>query len=105
MTKKYEVLMATTYGQWVEVEADNEDQAVEKAGEGEWETVVKESMTDRYPTGDVREIVGEPLDSKAKLYDETGVPSSGSYKNHLPRLMKEIEDRTERRDNKGDEDE
>ena len=92
MTKKYEVLMATTYGQWVEVEADNEDQAVDKANEGEWETVVKESMTDRYSTGDVREIVEEPIDSKSKLYDEIGVPSSGSYKNHLPRLMKELED-------------
>tara|TARA_R110002110_G_scaffold341167_1_gene551424 strand:+ start:128 stop:451 length:324 start_codon:yes stop_codon:yes gene_type:complete len=96
MTKKYEVLMATTYGEWVEVEADNEEQAVDKANEGEWETVVKSSMTDRYSTGDVREIVGEPIDSKAKLYDEIGVPSSGArYNNHLPRLIKEIEDRAE----------
>jgi hypothetical protein len=64
MSKTYEVLMSTTYGQWVEVKADNEDQAVEKAGEGEWEVVVKESMTDRYPTGDVREIVKEPEPKK-----------------------------------------
>ena len=78
MTKKYEVLMATTYGEWVEVEADNEEQAVDKANEGEWETVVKSSMTDRYSTGDVREIVKEaPV---------------GDYKNHLPRLMEEMED-------------
>ena len=77
MTKKYEVLMATTYGQWVEVEADNEDQAVDKANEGEWEKVVKESMTDRYPTGDVREIVKEP--------------KPNPYENALPRLMKEME--------------
>ena len=33
----------------------------------------------------------EPLSSKAKLHDETGIASSGSYKNHLPRLMEEIE--------------
>ena len=36
-------------------------------------------------------MVGEPLDSKSKLHDETGVASSGSYKNHLPRLMEEME--------------
>ena len=78
MPKKYEVLMSTTYGEWVEVEADNEDQAVEKAGEGEWDTVVKSKMTDRYPTGDVREIVGEP--------------KPNPYENALPRLMKEMED-------------
>lgn len=47
-------------------------------------------------------MVGEPLDSKAKLYDRIGMPSSGSYKNHLPRLMKEIEGRAERR-KQGDE--
>ena len=53
MPKKYEVLMSTTY-------------------------VVKSSMTDRYSTGDVREIVKEaPV---------------GDYKNHLPRLMEEMED-------------
>ena len=91
MPKKYEVLMATTYGEWVEVEADNEEQAVDKANEGEWETVAKSSMTDRYSTGDVREIVKE-----APVSD---------YKNHLPRLMKEIEDRAELRDSEGDKDE
>jgi hypothetical protein len=36
-------------------------------------------------------MVGEPLDSKSKLHDETGVASSGSYKNNLPRLMEEME--------------
>ena len=37
----------------------------------------------------------EPLNSKAKLYDELGVMSSGyyeSYPNNLPKLIKEIED-------------
>jgi hypothetical protein len=33
----------------------------------------------------------EPLSSKAKLYDETGIASSGSYKNHLPRIIEEME--------------
>ena len=40
-------------------------------------------------------IIEEPLDSKAKLYDELGVMSSGyyeSYPNNLPKLIKEIED-------------
>ena len=40
-------------------------------------------------------MVGEPLSSKSKLYDETGVMSSGyyeSYPNHLPRLMEGLED-------------
>tara|TARA_R110002020_G_scaffold93177_1_gene224911 strand:+ start:902 stop:1261 length:360 start_codon:yes stop_codon:yes gene_type:complete len=35
----------------------------------------------------------EPFDSKAKLHDETGIASSGSYKNHLPRLMEEMENK------------
>ena len=40
------------------------------------------------------------LDTKLKLYEELGVHASGyyeSYANHLPRLIKEIEDRSERR--------
>jgi hypothetical protein len=44
---------------------------------------------------DELEPIGEPLDSKAKLYDELGVMSSGyyeSYPNHLPRLIEEMED-------------
>ena len=36
-------------------------------------------------------MVDEPLSSKSKLHDETGIASSGSYKNHLPRLMEEME--------------
>tara|TARA_R110000824_G_scaffold176207_3_gene355053 strand:- start:71 stop:409 length:339 start_codon:yes stop_codon:yes gene_type:complete len=44
---------------------------------------------------DELEPIGEPLNSKSKLYDETGVMSSGyyeSYPNNLPRLIKEMED-------------
>ena len=50
------------------------------------------------------EPIEEPLSSKAKLHDEIGVPASGSYKNHLPRLMKEIEDRAERNNKKNEDD-
>ena len=45
---------------------------------------------------DELEPIEEPFYSKSKLYDKTGVLASGSYKNHLPRLIKEIENRTER---------
>ena len=41
-------------------------------------------------------MTDEPLNSKAKLHDKIGVLASGDYKNHLPRLMKEIENRAER---------
>jgi hypothetical protein len=44
---------------------------------------------------DELEPIEEPLDSKAKLYDELGVMSSGyyeSYPNNLPRLTKEMKD-------------
>ena len=44
---------------------------------------------------DELEPIGEPLNSKSKLYDETGVMSSGyyeSYPNNLPRLMEGLED-------------
>ena len=37
----------------------------------------------------------EPFDSKFKLYNEIGVPFSGYYScypNHLPRLIREMED-------------
>ena len=45
---------------------------------------------------DELEPIEEPLYSKSKLYDKTGVLASGSYKNHLPRLIKEIEKRATR---------
>jgi hypothetical protein len=44
---------------------------------------------------DELEPIEEPFYSKAKLYDELGVMSSGyyeSYPNHLPRLIEEMED-------------
>jgi len=54
------------------------------------------------------EPIEEPLDSKSKLYNKTGVASSGrnvyddsGYPNHLPRLIKEIEDRATLRNDKG----
>tara|TARA_R110000824_G_scaffold24319_1_gene85814 strand:+ start:821 stop:1387 length:567 start_codon:yes stop_codon:yes gene_type:complete len=53
---------------------------------------------------DELEPIEEPLSSKAKLHDKIGVPASGSYKNHLPRLMKEIEDRAERNNKKNEDD-
>ena len=54
---------------------------------------------------DELEPIGEPLDSKAKLCDKIGMPSSGSYKDHLPLLMNEIENRAVLRKIKESEDE
>ena len=56
MTKTYEVLMSTTYGEWVEVEADNKDQAIEKVRDGDWEKVTDSDVVDRMVTGDWREV-------------------------------------------------
>ena len=42
---------------------------------------------------DALEPIEEPINSKANLFDEIGVATSGSYENHLPRLIKEIENR------------
>jgi hypothetical protein len=52
---------------------------------------------------DELEPIEEPLYSKSNLYDKIGVPASGSCNSHLPRLIKEIEDRATR-NNKGDKD-
>ena len=49
---------------------------------------------------DELEPIEEPLSSKAKLYDEIGMPASGRYNNHLPRLLEEIEGRTTLRNEK-----
>ena len=44
MSKKFEVLLSTTYGEWVKVEADNYDEALEKVKESDLcrEVVCKE---------------------------------------------------------------
>jgi|TARA_R110000744_G_scaffold334755_1_gene440096 hypothetical protein len=56
-------------------------------------TNFKGKMSDsNFKLYDVIEPMGEPIDSKVKLYDELGVCSSGyyaSYPNHLPRLLSE----------------
>ena len=54
MSKKFEVLLSTTYGEWVKVEADNKDEALEKAEAGDWEEIADSEIVDRTPTGDVR---------------------------------------------------
>ena len=36
MSKKFEVLLSTTYGQWVKVEADNKDEALEDGELKRW---------------------------------------------------------------------
>jgi hypothetical protein len=55
MSKKaFEVLLSTTYGEWVKVEADNYDEALEKVEAGDWEEIADSSMVDRTVTGDVR---------------------------------------------------
>ena len=52
--KEFEVLLSTTYGEWVKVEADNKDEALEKVEAGDWEEIADSKMVDRTPTGDVR---------------------------------------------------
>ena len=54
MSKAFEVLLSTTYGEWVKVEADNKDEALEKAEAGDWEEIADSKMVDREVTGDVR---------------------------------------------------
>jgi hypothetical protein len=57
MSKKFQVLLSTTYGEWVKVEADNKDEALEKAEAGDWEEIADSEMVDRTVTGDVRSRV------------------------------------------------
>ena len=66
----------------------------------DWE-VVDETYSQQMQ--DELEPIEEPLYSKSNLYDKIGVPTSGSCNSHLPRLIKEIEDRATR-NNKGDKD-
>jgi|GEM_PF-3548204 hypothetical protein len=54
MSEKFQVLLSTTYGEWVKVEADNKDEALEKAEAGDWEEIADSKMVDREVTGDVR---------------------------------------------------
>ncbi len=47
--KKYEVLMSESVAKWIEVEADNENDAIKKVEQGYWsdENVTKEECLDR----------------------------------------------------------
>ena len=54
MSKNFQVLLSTTYGEWVKVDADNKDEALEKVEAGDWEEIADSKMVDRTVTGDVR---------------------------------------------------
>jgi hypothetical protein len=47
--KKYRVLMSESVARWVEIDADNENEAIKKVEQGYWsdETVCEEECLDR----------------------------------------------------------
>jgi hypothetical protein len=58
MIKTYKVLQSTTYGEWVEVKADNKENAIKIVDYGNWndEDIVSSKLIWRETTGDVEEI-------------------------------------------------
>ena len=53
--KKYNVLLSVLYGEWVSVEANSEEEAKEKAWEGEWDEVVFKTCVSSEVNGEVEE--------------------------------------------------
>jgi len=53
--KSYLVLQSTTYGEWVKVEAKNEDEAIKKVDSGDYydEDIVSSKLVIRETTGDI----------------------------------------------------
>ena len=49
----YKVLLAEHYGTWIKVEADSEDEALDKAEKGDWSETIKTDLLDRMVVGDV----------------------------------------------------
>jgi|TARA_R100000654_G_scaffold1943_3_gene7100 hypothetical protein len=59
--KKYNVLVSSLYGEWVEVKANNEEEAIKKVDNGDWydEDIQSSKLIDRQTTGDIEEISDE----------------------------------------------
>ena len=59
--KKYNVLVSSLYGEWVEVQANNEEEAIKKVDNGDWydEDIQSSKLIDRQTTGDIEEISDE----------------------------------------------
>ena len=59
--KKYNVLISSLYGEWVEVKANNEEEAIKKVDNGDWydEDIQSSKLIDRQTTGDIEEISDE----------------------------------------------
>tara|TARA_R110000796_G_scaffold90631_2_gene194536 strand:+ start:1188 stop:1382 length:195 start_codon:yes stop_codon:yes gene_type:complete len=59
--KTYKVLQSASYGQWIQVEAKNEDEALKKVDHGDWadEDIVSSELVFRETTGDVEEVGDE----------------------------------------------
>ena len=59
--KTYNVLQSAMYGQWVEVKANNKEEAIKKVDGGDWtdEDIVSSELVIRETTGDVEEVSDE----------------------------------------------
>ena len=59
--KKYNVLVSSLYGEWVEVTANNEEEAIKKVDNGDWydEDIQSSKLIDRQTTGDIEEVTDE----------------------------------------------
>jgi hypothetical protein len=57
LMKTYNVLVSSLYGEWVEVKADNKEQAIQKVDKGDWsdDDIQSKNIIDRFTTGDVEE--------------------------------------------------
>ena len=55
--KTYNVLVSSLYGEWVEVKADNKEQAIQKVDKGDWsdDDIHSKNIIERMTTGDVEE--------------------------------------------------
>ena len=55
--KTYNVLVSSLYGEWVEVKADNKEQAIKKVDNGDWsdDDIQSKNIIERMTTGDVEE--------------------------------------------------
>ena len=61
--KKYNVLVSALYGEWVEVKANNEEEAIKKVDNGDWydEDIQSTKLIDRQTTGDIEEVSDETI--------------------------------------------
>lgn len=58
MSKTYKVLQYTTYGEWVQIQANSKNEAEYKVRDGDWcdEDVIGSEVVIRATTGDVLEM-------------------------------------------------